>query len=329
MNPQQRRLARIAARGGTAVSAVMLMLSIVSVPGGTVAAAQNGGNVVVLSGPDAANVGVPITSGGSATKFFLRVPAGAACSGDSASDGYRVHSYIVPASVNPESLTFDSSGPVPAGVGAALRQPLFATGEAYVNGNTAVASPAGTGAIVDNPAFDFAVFGSDGPTVIPPGTYNLGIACANGDPSPTQLDWYWNVQMTFVTDTSDSPSGIRWTTPSTTAATTTTTTIAGATTTTTIAGATTTTIAGATTTTVRSGSTTTTTTALGGATSTSTAVNTTLFGSGSGSGGGSRTIVAAGSSPIPVVVWGVLLLVFGRMALLLGRPLRVLPPKPR
>lgn len=324
MTPHRRHLARTVARAGTVVSAAMLMLSVVAMPGGTVTAAATGGTVQVLAGPGAPTVGAPITSGGSATKFYLKVPANASCSGDTASGGYLVQSYMVPAAVNLAGLTFDSNGPIPNGVGS---QPLFAGASIYVDQNTGVATTAGgPGAIVDNPVFDFAVFGSQGPTIVPNGLYNVGIACTKGPASATQLDKYWNVQLTFVADASDKPSGIKWTTP---AVVVTTTTAAGVTTTT-AAGVTTTTAAGATTTTTtRVGATTTTTTVAGNATTTTfSGVTTTLLGSGAGSGGyNGPTIVSTGSSPIPIIIWAMLLLVFGRMALLLGRPMRVLPPK--
>ena len=326
MKPQTLQLARSVASAGTVLSSVMLLFSIVAVEGRTAMAAPVGGTVTVLSGPGSPSVGVPITSGGSATKFYLKVPSGAACSGDTASGGYRVQSYMVPSSVDPAGLTFDGNGPMPTGVGVALRQPLFDNSNPYLNANTAVATTAGgSGAIVDNPVFDFAVFGAQGPTIVPNGVYNVGVACTNGNASATQLDKYWNVQLTFVADASDAPSGIKWTTAGPTA--TTTTTIAAATTTTTTAGATTTTVARATTTTVRSGSTTSTTTT---GVSSTVATSPTLFGSGGNSGGyNGGGIVATGSSPVPIVVWALLLLVFGRMALLFSRPLRVLPPKSR
>lgn len=323
MNPQRRYLVRFLSRAATVFSAVMLTFSVVVLSSNVATAAPVAGSVQVLSGPDAPSVGIPITSGGSATKFYLRAPAGAACSGDSASGGYRVQSYMVPVGVDPAGLTFDSSGPMPTGVGTALRQPLFAGGSGYIDANTGVATTAGgAGALVDNPLFDFAVFGSQGPTVVPNGVYNVGIACTKGVASATQLDRYWNVQLTFLADANDAPSGIKWTTPGSTVSTTTTTT--------TIAGATTTTVAGATTTTVRSGSTTSSTsTTLVGATTTVGSA-TTLVASGSGGGGYYGTTIAnTGSSPMPIVVWAILLLVFGRMALLLSRPLRVLPPKSR
>lgn len=193
-----------------------------------------------------------------------------------------------------------------------------------MNKTTAVS----TGLLVGLPVLSFAWTADvGGVAFLPAGAYNIGFACTKGTASATQMDRYWNTQITIEASAADTPAGLTWIAvpKSTTTTTTTTTTTASSTTTTTIAGATTTsTAASATTTTVRAGAATTTT--ISGVTSTP-ASNSTLFGSGSNTGG--RTIVATGSSPIPIALWAVLLLVFGRMALLLGRPLRVLPPKSR
>jgi hypothetical protein len=267
------------------------------------AAPVNGGALQVLS-----QTGASIAGGGSATPFTLKPPSGAACTGDSVTGGYRIQTYIVPSTVSPATLTFDAGGPTPQGTGATLRQPLFTQGTPFVDGNTAV----GTGAITGLPAFDFAVFGSSGPQIVPPGTYNVGIACTLGSASATQLDKYWNAQLTFAANPNDVPSGITWTvvvvTPTTTTTTSTTTT-------------TTTTPVGTTTTTHPSTTTSTTSTST---TTTHPSTTTTLAQSAapSSTGSGNR-LVTAGSSPLPILVWGLLLLVFGRMAILVGRPVRV------
>ncbi len=46
-----------------------------------------------------------------------------------------------------------------------------------------------------------------------------------------------------------------------------------------------------------------------------------------GSGGG--TLVSTGASPTPIILWGVLLLIFGRMAILSARPVRVVTDETR
>jgi len=154
----------------------------------------------------------PLSTGGSATSFTLKLPNGSACTGDSAASGYRINSYIVPQSVPLDSLKFNADGPVPAT--GQFRGPLYDTGQSpYVQIQTANAVPAGgPGPIIQPlPAFNFAVY--DTTTFpIPPGVYNLGIACTLGaETSATQLDKYWNAVMTITADASDpGPAKIKW-----------------------------------------------------------------------------------------------------------------------
>jgi hypothetical protein len=248
------------------------------------AGATSAGSLTVV---DSSGQGNLLSSGGSATGFNLIPPVGAACTGDSASGGYRVQSYMVPSTTNPSTLTFDSQGPVNAG--GTFPAPLYlaGSGSPWVSNNTAVNTgilPAPSG------SFDFSVYS---PGQIPAGTYNIGFACSKNG----ALDKYWNVQLTFTTDVADVPAQVTWTVGSPTPpTTTTTTTVAG--TTTTVAG-TTTTVAGDTTTTLDPNATTTT----------------------------SAGLVRTGSSPVPKIFWAFLLLLGGETVVLVGRRIRVHPPK--
>jgi hypothetical protein len=274
--------------------------------------------VVPPPGPTAGQL---LTSGGSATVFALNLPNGASCSGDTASGGYVINSYMVPASVDPATLSFDSNGPTPFGTGANLRVPLYSSSGStpFMNGTTGVAaSSGGPGLVVGLPSFSFNVFGANGHTVVPAGTYNLGVACWNTTANPHVLDKYWNVQMAFVATPSDSPGGITWTAVAVTPPTTTTTTTAATTTTT--SGSTTST-AGSSTTVAESSTTT-------PVDSSTTVVGDTSTTSVGGSGGVDTTVpplVTTGASPISPIVWGVLLLVLGRIVILIGRRIRVQP----
>ena len=348
LTPTRRRVARDLARAGTVVSAALFAVSFAQATWLNVsvsAAAINAGAVQVLAVPGSPTAGQPLARGGSATVFALTPPVGASCTGDTVSGEYGVHSYIVPASVDPATLTFGPQGPLPAGTGANLRQPLFSgAGSPIVDKTTAVASiPGGPGLLTGMPTSSFGVFGAAGPQVVPAGTYNIGFACTRGLPSATQLDKYWNAQLTFSVDSTDKPSGIKWTavvgstpaTTTTTAPAVTTTTVASGVTTTTVKSGiiipTTTTVKSGTTTTVESGVTTTTvkpaattTTVVGGATTTTvtnSAGVTTPSGSSSSSG---LSTPATGAAPIPMAIWALLFLVFGRMAILLGRPVRII-----
>lgn len=326
-----RRAALTGARAGVLGSAAMLTLAVwsFSSPQGASAATDGGGAQVVTPTDGSAGSGAPLATGGSATPFTLRLPAGAACTGDSANDAYRLQSYLVPSSVSPASLTFDFVGPVPQGVGASLRQPLYTVdGNPYVDYQTANATePGGPGPVVNIPAFWFGVYS---PGNVPAGTYNAGIACTKGTASSTQLDKYWNVQLVVVASTSDEPAAFTWTaqqTPTTTTTTITTTPGPSSTTTTTTRGTTTSTTAptGSTTRTSSSSSTTTTTTAPAKvAAAAATAAPT-------GGAPASPTVASSvaelprtGASTTSLVVWSLLLLVFGRMAVLLGRTPAVL-----
>ena len=320
LTQSRRRIARDIARAGTVVSAALFVVSLTQAtwPNAAVsAAAQNAGNAQILA-PSEVTLGAPLPSGGSATVFALTPPPGASCTGDSTTGGYRVQSYIVPASVDPATLTFGAQGPLPAGTGAYLSQPLFSgAGTPIVNKTTAVASsPGGGGLLTGLPTISFGVFGASGPQIVPAGTYNIGFACTLGLASATQLDKYWNAVLTFAVNPADMPSGITWTAVVGSTPTTTTTTAPAATTTTVASGVTTTT--------VKPGATTTTTVATGATTTTvknSGGVTTTPSGSSNSSG---LTTPATGAAPIPMAIWALLFLVFGRMAILLGRPVRVI-----
>jgi hypothetical protein len=317
----KRRIVRDLARAGAVVSAAMCVV-IVGSSHDSSAAGVNAGALQVVVPPGSANEGQPITAGGSATAFALAPPAGASCKGDSATGGYRVQSYIVPASVDPGTLTFDSGGPIPPGTGANLRLPLFSSvgGSPFVDQTTAVATTPGSGGLLTGlPPFSFAAFGADGPNFVPVGTYNLGFACTLGGASATQQDRFWNVRMTFAVDPTDQPSGITWTLaaaapppPSSTSS-----TIAA----TTPPSSSSTTIA-ATGASVSSSSSS--TPAAQSVASSSVALQSLAA---TRAGSGSSGLVSTGSSPLPIAVWAILLLAFGRIAILFGRRLRVAPPK--
>jgi hypothetical protein len=106
---------------------------------------------------------------------------------------------MVPSSVDPSTLTFGGSGPLPPGTGASFRQPLFDVATSpVVNQNTpAAATPGGPGPIINIPDVNFQVFS---PGQIPAGVYNIGIACTLGPASATQMSNFWNVQMTVASN---------------------------------------------------------------------------------------------------------------------------------
>jgi hypothetical protein len=338
---RSRRIRRDLARAATVVSSAMCIASLVGVlsasalPPGT---APTPGQTVAPA------------SGNQSTTFSLTLaPGNNACPGDASTGGFRWNMYIASASVDAATLQWDSNGPVlPAGAPAgAIAQPLYSTTGAPQVQRTSLAT--GTGQITGAATLNF-VTNLDPTLGLPAGQYKVGFACSRAG----ETERYWQSEISITS----AAGGITWSAGGSSA---TTTTVAGATTTsvvgattTTVAGATTTTVAGATTTTTRAttttaagattttvaGATTTTvagatTTTVAGATTTTAVVSQLPFpGSGGSTGtgnnfGGGGTIPVTGSSSLPVLFWAVLAMVFGRMAVLLAKPVRVLPPRTR
>lgn len=311
LHTRARRVLRSAARIGVAASGVALAALAMELPARLVpahAAGVDAGDAQVVN----PSTGVLLSAGTKDTDFSLRLPNAAACTGDSANDGYRVQSFHIVSSADPADLTFDPSGPMPNATGPQFRQPLYQiNGNPYIDAQTAPANPApGPGPIINIPAFDFALYD---PSSLPPGTYNVGISCTKGGPSANQHDKFWNVQFTFANDlswtvdqsatTTSSPASTA--PPSTTA-----TTVGGgptaSTTSTTVTTSTTASTTVATTSsTIAAGATTPTTRSLTAAGDSSVA---------------SGSLARAGSDKFGLAFAGFLLIVFGRMAFLSGRP---------
>jgi len=148
----------------------------------------------------------PLSSGASSTEFSVALsPNGAtpaSCTGDSASGGYHVYSYLVQAGTTISSLTFSRYPSTGLGL-------VNNVGVYYGSANTAIHS----GQIVGIPTnFEFAELLSDGESLSSllysgtTGVWEAGIACANS--SGTLTD-YWNVPVTFTSSGSD-PNGFVW-----------------------------------------------------------------------------------------------------------------------
>jgi hypothetical protein len=155
----------------------------------------------VLAAPGA-TASSPVPSGGSSTPFTVDLPPRAACPGDTAHDGYRVYSYLVPKGTDLSSVTFVDLPS--AGYG------LRFGGRYYGAVNTAIH----TGQIIGIPN-DFewgALVGHvplaallDGPSR---GVWETGLACAD---TRGTLSNAWNAQVTFVARPGDA-DGFGWTT---------------------------------------------------------------------------------------------------------------------
>lgn len=138
--------------------------------------------------------GVSPQSGDAATtNFQISLPSGAACSGDTATDGYRVDSYVVPSSVSPDSLNFSSGA---ANEGAAL---ISAGGNPYELQATGVSS----GVVLTPPEFSWSAYVGDfgtGPGQgfdLYTGSWNVGLICVTAAGVPDGNN-YWNTVFTFA-----------------------------------------------------------------------------------------------------------------------------------
>lgn len=213
------RAARAAsAAAGFSLLAMLLSIAATLAPDTTPVAAATVGSAQVIvpdDGQDLVNGGKLLDSGDSSTPFSLLLPSGAACTGDSAGQDYKVFSYLVGGDIDPATLEFlGISGPLPEKYGEPLsefRMPLIDTeGTPYSAIQTANADEeGGPGMIINLPAFGLAVY--EDVANLPPGEYNAGIACW-GPGSDQKLDNVWNVRLTIAADEADEgPVGIRWT----------------------------------------------------------------------------------------------------------------------
>lgn len=147
--------------------------------------------------------GSPLQHGGSDTSFTFGLPPDAACPGDSADDGYRIQSFIVPDGVDPAGLTYESTKPAGDGNWA-----LYAvTSDPYVQGLTSVAEQRGDPGLIDGlPAFDFAVFP---PGTLAEGSNRLGIACTLYNETVR----YWDAEIVLTDTPEDTPAQLTWVIP--------------------------------------------------------------------------------------------------------------------
>lgn len=293
---------------GATISAVMLGVTFVGALG---AAALPPGTA-----PTAGQT-LSVTSGDASSdwKLLLTAPNNT-CPGDGLAS-FRWSTFMVPASVDAATLTWNASGPVPP-EGVTAVYPLFSnTGTPQIQKTPSI----GDALITGIPAFyDFAAIST---LSVPNGDYKIGYACHKSG----QTERYWQ---TLITVSGSTATGFNFAVPSTPVTTTVAPTTVAPTTVAPTTAAPTTTSAASTTTTIKS----TTTTTVAGATTTSVAA-----------GGPTTSISSATTIPFTTlpatlpntgqnrtgwfIVWGSLLLVFGRIVLLLARPVRVAPPKSR
>ena len=156
-------------------------------------------SIVVVAG-DGPNAGKQIADGTGSTSFSFILQGKSECQGDSAEGNYRIQSFIVPQTVDPKTLTFESTKPAGEGNWA-----LYDVNtRPYVQDLTSVAvAPDKPGRIDSIPQLSFAVFP---PGTLAPGVYKMGIACSLMNDA-TRI---WETTIEISEDASDSPANIRW-----------------------------------------------------------------------------------------------------------------------
>jgi hypothetical protein len=185
------------AAAGAAVAAVAVTggLSLLAMP----ASASTIDGTATLTNP-ATNT--PITSAGGSSNFTLTLPPQAACTGDTATGGYHVYSYVIAGPLSASALTTYLQGLNPnTGVGSTYFPITDNGGNFYGPANTAI----GTGQITQIPLnLNFGVLNGllsqfSLPT-LPGTTQEVGILCATSSNVVTD---FWNTEVTF-TASSDS-----------------------------------------------------------------------------------------------------------------------------
>ena len=195
-------------RAATVVLATVAVLATLAAATATPASAATVDAVATIASPGTTT---PLASGGSTTQFTVSLPAQAACSGDTASSGYHVYSYLVPKGTNLSTVTFQLAPSVGLGL-------FDTTGTYYGPANTAIS----TGQIIGIPNdFEWAPIISKGYAPLTgstgllytgsgasaSGIWEAGLACANT--SGVLVD-NWNTEVTFSADSSDA-NGFTWT----------------------------------------------------------------------------------------------------------------------
>jgi hypothetical protein len=185
----------------TAVAAAAIGLSLVA-PVASAAAVDpvRSGDAVIVDSSDGSR---ELTHGQSATQFSVRLPAGAACPGDSANDQWRVQSFMIPVADSPAHLGYNVAGPDGQGQFALYAVNTSPLVDSLTNQNT---SPGQPGVIPAIPPLSFAAFP---PGVLPAGTYRIGIACTLSRKTAN----YWDTEVVITSSPGDKPSQVVWRLP--------------------------------------------------------------------------------------------------------------------
>lgn len=151
---------------------------------GVASAATNNGTAVLSP-----------SSGSGTDPFSLTLGA---CPGDN-NAGYTWQTFMVPASVDLNTLTFTASGPSWTTGGtnpnpaSSFKVPLFD----LANNPLVDQAPALNSALVNFPGASFTPLPTSGGGAPPAGAYKIGVACTNSTPSPRTMQTYWSKVITL------------------------------------------------------------------------------------------------------------------------------------
>ena len=152
----------------------------------------------------------PATVKTSGTTFQLDVPAGASCPGDAVA-GYRWYTYIMPIGSDPADHTFAPITGLPTGTGTGFKSALRNTGGALVIAQNTISI--GTGLLLlpsGGTSLSFQAM------AVPPGAYNVGIACTLNVAGTIENTRFWNTTTTVVASpvvAVTNPQGFIWGNP--------------------------------------------------------------------------------------------------------------------
>ncbi len=186
-----------------AIVTVLASLGAATVAGVTPAAAATIDGQATIYTPSSGAVTYPAAS---TQLFTIAPPSGATCTGNTASNGTKVFTYLVPSGTNVQNLAIQ---------GGYVESPSLAIFDYTTSPIENIDIPSNNviptfpndlewGPAVTQDSLLSTLLDSDGGTT---GTWEAGFACATGT---GQITDYWNTQITFTANGSD-PNGFVWT----------------------------------------------------------------------------------------------------------------------
>jgi hypothetical protein len=186
--------------GTAAILTGITSFAAVTMAGAGAAGAATIDGSATITDPSLAALSYPAAS---STLFAISTPAGAACTGNTAGDGTKVYSYLVPYGTNVQNLTI-SAGHVSTGFAIFdyTGTPIESLQVASNNSVPTLSNQLDWEPFVTSTVLSSLLTGSAGHT----GVWEAGILCAN---STSHVTDYWNTEITFSADSND-PSGFTW-----------------------------------------------------------------------------------------------------------------------